>query len=98
MVRGLLGAALRDQADRTISLGEVALAAADAHVSVAPKAKNPLLPISSAVLQITELGGDGNTWKEVLDKSLGLKDPSTTTALDAALQLFREVEIGKFLE
>ena len=98
MVRGLLAAALGDQASKKISMADVALAAAAEHVDIAPHAKNRLLPISSAVAQIAELGSDGDTWKDVLERSLGLQVIAETPALDAALQLFREVEIGKFLE
>jgi len=97
MIRGLLASALGNEAGRAISLEEIALAAADEQVRVAPNAKETLLPISSAVAQIRELGGGTDTWKEVLGKALGLNVKSTTPALDAALQLFREVEIGSLL-
>lgn len=98
MVRGLLGAALGGQADKQIVLAEVALVAAEERVDLVARAKDALLPISSAVTQIAELGSDSDTWKEVLDKSLGLKPAASATALETAMQLFREVEIGKFLE
>lgn len=99
IVRGLLALALEGHVDDKVTLSNVMLAAAEEGVSVAPNALNRLLPISTAVAQISELGSEGTTWSDVLAKTpaLQLKVNTKHSALDSAMQLFREVEIGTLL-
>lgn len=98
IVRGLLGLALGDSVATDVTLRDVALAAASESIGV-PEAVDRLLPVSSAVAKIAELGSDSTTWSDVLAKSgdLKLDVGAESSALDAAVQIFRELEIGALI-
>jgi hypothetical protein len=100
IVKSLLATALAGVGEAEVALGDVILAAAEADVSVVRNAERKLLPISSGVTIVTKLGGEGATWSEALAKTNGLKlmVGTKSTALEAALQVFREADIGAHLD
>jgi len=97
MVRGLLALALEGQADEEVTLSDVMVAAAENGVAVARGVSSRLLPISMAVARISELGADDSTWSSVLAKTMRLEVCTVHSALDTAMQLIREREIGALL-
>jgi hypothetical protein len=98
MVRGLLAAALSDGVNTKLSLAEVAMAAAAENCFPGTDRALRLLPIESSVCEIRRLNdAAGNTWKDSLKKALYLDASREITALDAACQLRREIEIGSLL-
>lgn len=100
VVKSLLATALAGAVDKEVTLGEVILAACEADVDLVLNEDRKLLPISSGASIVRRVGSDGTTWSDTLAKSetLKLNINTRSTALDAALQLFREVDIGAHLE
>jgi hypothetical protein len=97
IARGLVALALEGHIDDNVTLRDVMVAAAENGVDVVKGVQNRLLPISAAVARIIELGVDDDTWSNVLAKTLNLKVNTEHSALDAAMQLVREAEIGALL-
>lgn len=99
MARGLLALALEGHADERVKLSEVMTAAAESNVDVVADSGEKLLPISTAVSKIAEFGLDQSTWLDALRSGATLRLPVDieVSALDAAAQLLREVDIGALL-
>jgi hypothetical protein len=98
MVRGLMAAALSDAATTKISLGDVAIEASAENCFPDTQRAIRLLPIESSVCEIRRLDdAGGDTWKESVKKALDFDPARKITALEAACQLRREVELGALL-
>lgn len=96
IVDGLVVRAIGSAAENSVDLAALGLAAVEHNVRVAEHT-HQLLPLSTIVAKVRELGADDDTWRTVVERSTKIDVESKAKAVDAARQLIREVEIGCLL-
>lgn len=92
--RALLARVLAANGDSLTTIGAVAVAAVEVLDDVAGLPEHRLTPITSSAREYQKLGGKDDTWKTVVDRTLGFDVNATISFLDAAEQVLRELDLN----
>lgn len=90
--RALLARVLGGAATSPTTLAAVAEATVEFLDDVAGLPDHRLVPVASAARERRKMGGDDDTWKTVVSRTLGYDTGSEISMLDAAEQVLRELD------
>lgn len=68
-----------------------------ASVDLSKLPDDPLLPFASSVKHLQTVGGDDDTWKKVVQRTIGFDLDEEMTLLELAEQLLRELDVSELL-